>query len=88
MTGTPRMCQRPIGILVEALRSIGAEIHYMNEEGFPPLAIHGMKEQSQNRVKIRGNVSSQYISAMLMIAPTLPLGLESNWKEKLEVAPT
>ncbi|WP_439474370.1 3-phosphoshikimate 1-carboxyvinyltransferase [Algoriphagus formosus] len=83
MTGTPRMCQRPIGILVEALRSIGAEIHYMNEEGFPPLAIHGMKEQSQNRVKIRGDVSSQYISAMLMIAPTLPLGLEIELEGKV-----
>ncbi|WP_100627280.1 3-phosphoshikimate 1-carboxyvinyltransferase [Algoriphagus formosus] len=83
MTGTPRMCQRPIGILVEALRSIGAEIHYMNEEGFPPLAIHGMKEQSQNRVKIRGDVSSQYISAMLMIAPTLPLGLEIELQGKV-----
>jgi 3-phosphoshikimate 1-carboxyvinyltransferase len=83
MTGTPRMCQRPIGILVEALRSIGAEIHYMNEEGFPPLAIHGMKEQSQNRVKIRGDISSQYISAMLMIAPTLPLGLEIELEGKV-----
>ncbi|KPQ19925.1 MAG: 3-phosphoshikimate 1-carboxyvinyltransferase AroA [Algoriphagus marincola HL-49] len=83
MTGTPRMCQRPIGILVEALRSIGAEIHYMNEEGFPPLAIHGMKEQTQNRVKIRGDVSSQYISAMLMIAPTLPLGLEIELEGKV-----
>lgn len=83
MTGTPRMCQRPIGILVEALRSIGAEIHYMNEEGFPPLAIHGMKEQNQNRVKIRGDVSSQYISAMLMIAPTLPLGLEIELEGKV-----
>jgi 3-phosphoshikimate 1-carboxyvinyltransferase len=83
MTGTPRMCQRPIGILVEALRSIGAEIHYMNEEGFPPLAIHGMKEQTQKRVKIRGDVSSQYISAMLMIAPTLPLGLEIELEGKV-----
>lgn len=76
MTGTPRMCERPIGILVDALREIGGEIHYMNNEGYPPLAIHGMKEQISNKIKIRGDVSSQYISALLMVAPVLPLGLE------------
>jgi 3-phosphoshikimate 1-carboxyvinyltransferase len=76
MTGTPRMCERPIGILVDALREIGGEIHYMNIEGYPPLAIHGMKEQTSNKIKIRGDVSSQYISALLMVAPVLPLGLE------------
>jgi 3-phosphoshikimate 1-carboxyvinyltransferase len=76
MTGTPRMCERPIGILVDALREIGAEIHYMNKEGFPPLAVHGMKEQLSKQIKIRGDVSSQYISALLMIAPILPYGLE------------
>jgi 3-phosphoshikimate 1-carboxyvinyltransferase len=76
MTGTARMCQRPIGILVDALRTIGAEIHYMNEEGFPPLAVHGMKQQHSSKVSIRGDVSSQYISALLLIAPTLPKGLE------------
>lgn len=83
MTGTPRMCERPIGILVEALRTIGAEIHYLNIEGFPPLAIHGLKEQTTNQVKIRGDVSSQYISAMLMIAPVLPLGLELELTGKI-----
>ncbi len=76
MTGTPRMCQRPIGILVDALREIGAEIHYLNAEGYPPLAIHGLQKQINQRVTIRGDVSSQYISAMLMIAPLLPKGLE------------
>ena len=76
MTGTPRMCERPIGILVDALKEIGAEIHYMNIEGFPPLAIHGLREQKTNKIKIRGDVSSQYISALLMVAPVLPLGLE------------
>jgi 3-phosphoshikimate 1-carboxyvinyltransferase len=76
MTGTPRMCERPIGILVDALREIGAEIHYMNNEGYPPLAIHGMKEQTTHKIKIRGDVSSQYISALLMVAPVLPQGLE------------
>ncbi|SMD46272.1 3-phosphoshikimate 1-carboxyvinyltransferase [Aquiflexum balticum DSM 16537] len=83
MTGTPRMCERPIGILVDALRHIGAEIHYMNKEGFPPLAIHGMPEQVNDQVTIRGDVSSQYISAMLMIAPLLPKGLEITLEGKV-----
>ena len=83
MTGTPRMCERPIGILVDALREIGAEIHYMNIEGFPPLAIHGLKEQKTDKIKIRGDVSSQYISAILMIAPVLPLGLEMELTGKV-----
>lgn len=83
MTGTARMCQRPIGILVDALREIGAEIHYMNVEGYPPLAIHGLAEQTSDKVKIRGDVSSQYISAMLMIAPILPKGLEMELEGKV-----
>ncbi|NVJ87268.1 MAG: 3-phosphoshikimate 1-carboxyvinyltransferase [Algoriphagus sp.] len=83
LTGTPRMCQRPIGILVEALRSVGAEIHYMNEEGYPPLAVHGLKEQTAHQIKMRGDVSSQYISAMLMIAPLLPKGLEIELEGKI-----
>ncbi|TFV97433.1 3-phosphoshikimate 1-carboxyvinyltransferase [Algoriphagus kandeliae] len=83
LTGTPRMCQRPIGILVEALRSVGAEIHYMNEEGFPPLAVHGLKQQTAHQIKMRGDVSSQYISAMLMIAPLLPKGLEIELEGKI-----
>ncbi|MFC0263959.1 3-phosphoshikimate 1-carboxyvinyltransferase [Fontibacter flavus] len=83
MTGTARMCERPIGILVDALREIGAEIHYMNVEGYPPLAVHGLKEQLTHRVKIRGDVSSQYISALLMIAPILPEGLELELEGKV-----
>ncbi|RIW15208.1 3-phosphoshikimate 1-carboxyvinyltransferase [Algoriphagus lacus] len=83
MTGTARMCERPIGILVEALRSIGAEIHYLNVEGYPPLAVHGLPAQTNNKVKIRGDVSSQYISAMLMIAPVLPQGLELELEGKV-----
>ena len=83
MTGTARMCQRPIGILVDALREIGAEIHYMNVENYPPLAIHGLAEQTSDKVKIRGDVSSQYISAMLMIAPILPKGLEIELEGKV-----
>ena len=75
MTGTPRMCERPIGILVDALRSIGADIDYLKNEGYPPLYIKGFSEQKTNQITIRGDVSSQYISALLMIAPTLPNGL-------------
>lgn len=76
LTGTPRMCERPIGILVNALREIGAEIEFLKNEGFPPLKIKGMPNgQIKNYVKIRGDVSSQFISALLMIAPTLPQGL-------------
>lgn len=83
MTGTARMCERPIGILVDALRTIGAEIHYLGVEGFPPLAIHGLSAQKSNTVKIRGDVSSQYISAILMISPLLPNGLKIELEGKV-----
>ncbi|QJW88599.1 3-phosphoshikimate 1-carboxyvinyltransferase [Spirosoma taeanense] len=75
MTGTPRMCERPIGILVDALRTLGADITYLNNEGYPPLQLNGFRAADTNRVSIRGDVSSQYISALLMIAPRLPQGL-------------
>jgi 3-phosphoshikimate 1-carboxyvinyltransferase len=74
ITGTERMQHRPIEILVEALRSLGARISYEKEEGFPPLHIDGTTLQG-GRVTMRGNVSSQYISALLLIAPTLKQGL-------------
>ncbi len=83
MTGTARMCQRPIGILVDALRSLGAEIHYLGVEGYPPLALKGLPEQLTNQISIRGDVSSQYISALLMIAPVLPQGLELKLEGKV-----
>ncbi|MFN4144378.1 MAG: 3-phosphoshikimate 1-carboxyvinyltransferase [Runella sp.] len=75
MTGTPRMCERPIGILVDALRTLGAEIEYLGVEGFPPHQIKGFRYSGVNRVKVRGDVSSQYISALLMVGPTLPEGI-------------
>ena len=74
ITGTARMQQRPIGILVEALRSLGASIEYVCNEGFPPLHIEG-RRLTGNEVTLAGNVSSQYISALLMIGPVLPQGL-------------
>lgn len=74
LTGTERMKHRPIKILVEALRYLGADIQYLEEEGFPPLRIKG-KTIEGGRLDIAGNVSSQYISALLMIAPCLKKGL-------------
>lgn len=73
--GTPRMHERPIKLLVDALRELGAQIDYLQNDGFPPLHIRGMQQQQTSRIKIRGDVSSQYISALLMIAPKLPQGL-------------
>jgi 3-phosphoshikimate 1-carboxyvinyltransferase len=75
MTGTDRMKQRPIQLLVDALRQLGAEISYLGEEGFPPIEIHGFSTQKADHIEIPGNVSSQYISALMMLAPTLPKGL-------------
>lgn len=75
ITGTPRMCQRPIGILVEALRTLGADISYEGEPGFPPHRIHGFTQKTA-AVSIRGDVSSQYLSALLLTAPWMPLGLD------------
>ncbi|GAB3639443.1 3-phosphoshikimate 1-carboxyvinyltransferase [Spirosoma arcticum] len=75
MTGTPRMCERPIGILVDALRTLGADIAYLKNDGYPPLQLNGFSASGENQVSIQGDVSSQYISALLMIAPLLPDGL-------------
>ena len=75
ITGTERMKHRPIAVLVDALRFIGADIKYEGEEGFPPLRIKGKKLHG-GELHIKGNVSSQYISALLMIGPTLTGGLE------------
>lgn len=75
MTGTSRMKERPIGILVDALHLLGVAIRYLEKEGFPPHEIQGFTGQKANTVRIRGDVSSQYISALMMIAPSLPEGL-------------
>lgn len=76
MTGTPRMCERPIGILVDALRLLGADIEYEQNEGYPPLKLNGFSYSGTNELVMRGDVSSQYISALLLIAPKLPGGLK------------
>ncbi len=75
MTGTPRMCERPIGILAEALKSIGCDINYLQKEGFPPLSIKPYTGKLKNKITMQGDVSSQYISAVLMNAPLFEDGL-------------
>ena len=74
ITGTERMQQRPIQVLVNALRKLGADIEYVANDGFPPLRITG-RELRKDTISLPGNVSSQYISALLMIAPVLTNGL-------------
>ncbi|HLT88041.1 MAG TPA: 3-phosphoshikimate 1-carboxyvinyltransferase [Sphingobacterium sp.] len=75
LTGTERMQQRPIGILVDALKTLGADINYKKENGFPPLDIKGGMTQDKQKVRIQGNVSSQYLSSLLLIAASLKQGL-------------
>jgi 3-phosphoshikimate 1-carboxyvinyltransferase len=75
LTGSERMQQRPIGILVNAMRKLGAKIDYVNNEGFPPIKIHGGFQQQADRISIKGDISSQYITALLLIASSLPQGL-------------
>ena len=74
ITGTERMQQRPIQVLVDALRELGADINYTANEGYPPLEIAGSSLDKES-ISLPGNISSQYISALLMIAPTLTHGL-------------
>jgi 3-phosphoshikimate 1-carboxyvinyltransferase len=86
LTGSSRMKERPIKILVEALQQLGAEITYEENEGFPPIKIIG-KKLSQNKVSLSANVSSQYISALLLIAPKLENGLELTLEGEITSIP-
>lgn len=85
ITGSERMQQRPIKILVNALNKLGAQISYINEEGYPPLKIKGSNLQG-GKLELDGSVSSQYISALLMIAPTIQGGLQLTLKNKITSA--
>ena len=89
LTGTERMCQRPIGVLVDALRELGTEIRYLGLEGYPPLEVLGFhpKFQDPAKIKLRGDVSSQFISALLLCAPVLPGGLELELEGKIASRP-
>lgn len=86
LTGSERMQNRPIKILVDALMRLGAQIEYINEEGYPPLKIIG-KNITKNKVSINGNVSSQYISALILIAPSLKNGLEIELLKEITSRP-
>jgi 3-phosphoshikimate 1-carboxyvinyltransferase len=87
ITGSHRMKERPIGILVNALRSLGVDIAYDEVEGYPPLKINGFSKQLTNSIKIRGDVSSQFISALMMVAPILPQGLSLELEGKIGSRP-
>ncbi len=88
LTGTPRMCKRPIGILVDALRKLGAEIEYWKQEGYPPLHIVSKGEGLRGgELSISGSVSSQFITALLMIGPTLKGGLKLHLEGKIASRP-
>ena len=86
ITGSDRMKERPIKILVEALRNLGSDITYLENEGCPPLKIRGQKV-TKNRVTLKANVSSQYISALLLIAPSLENGLELTLEGEITSMP-
>ncbi len=86
LTGSNRMTERPIGVLVDALRKLGANIEYVENEGYPPLRIRGQK-LDKNCVAIPANISSQYISSLLMIGPSLANGLRLELEGKITSVP-
>ncbi len=88
LTGTERMKQRPIGVLAEALKKLGAGIEYLEKDGYPPLRFHSpVTPGASNVLSIPASTSSQYLSALLMIAPTLPNGLELHLEGNLVSRP-
>jgi 3-phosphoshikimate 1-carboxyvinyltransferase len=86
LTGSQRMTERPIKVLVEALQQLGAQISYEKEEGYPPIRIKGQKITA-NKVTIPANVSSQYISALLLVAPKLENGIELTLEGEITSIP-
>lgn len=86
LTGSSRMKERPIGVLVDALRMLGADISYDKNEGYPPLRIKG-KKLTKSNVSLKADVSSQYISALLLIAPVLENGLALSLEGKITSVP-
>ena len=86
ITGSKRMKERPIKILVKALKDLGANIKYLDNKGFPPLRIKG-KQLIGGKVSLKANVSSQYISALLLIAPKLKKGLKLKMKGEITSTP-
>ncbi|SFF65800.1 3-phosphoshikimate 1-carboxyvinyltransferase [Salegentibacter agarivorans] len=86
LTGSKRMTERPVKLLVDALKQMGADISYENNDGYPPIRIKG-KKLTANRVSLQANISSQYISALMLIAPSLPNGLEINLEGEITSSP-
>lgn len=86
LTGSSRMQERPIGVLVDALRQLGADISYLKNEGYPPLLIKG-KRLTASEVLLSANISSQYITALMLIAPSLPDGLRLYLEGKITSIP-
>lgn len=87
LTGSERMKQRPIGPLVDALRSIDADIHYLEKEGYPPLKIKGRELSNEAKIVIDASISSQFISALVMLAPCLNGGLSITLEGKISSRP-
>lgn len=86
LSGSSRMHERPIKALVDALLSLGADISYLENEGYPPLKIKG-KKISQDSVQIDGSMSSQYVSALMLVAPSLQHGLNLSFKGEITSRP-
>ena len=86
LTGSQRMQERPIKILVDALRDLGADIEYASQEGYPPLRITG-KRLFKDEVRMKANVSSQYISALVLMATKLENGLKLHLEGKITSVP-
>ena len=86
LTGSKRMTERPVAVLVDALRELGADISYVGNAGYPPIQING-KRLVRNTVSLPANISSQYISSLLLIAPSLENGLELELVGKITSVP-
>lgn len=87
LDGSPRMRRRPIGALVDALRQCGASVRYVGEEGYPPMEINGRRLSAGRPVEIDGSVSSQFVSALMMVGPTVAGGLTLSVKGRLVSRP-
>ena len=87
LTGSERMLQRPCAPLVDGLHQLGAEIDYLGEEGFPPLRIGGFGPAVSDQATLAGDISSQFLSAILMVGPVLPKGLTLHWTGELVSRP-
>lgn len=87
LTGSERMLKRPIGPLVDALNELGCQIEYLSKSGYPPLKINSPNQETGGKVNVRGDISSQFLSALLMIAPYTSKGIEINILEELVSRP-